>query len=93
MSAPLLLGGLWLALSVATWAVYRRDKGLAQRGQRRTPERTLLLLALVGGWPGALWAMYLHRQRHKASKPGFYVPLWAIVGLWAVAAVVWQVRR
>jgi uncharacterized membrane protein YsdA (DUF1294 family) len=69
--------------------VYRWDKRQAQRGARRISERTLLLLAWVGGWLGALVAVYGHRRRHKAQKASFMVPLWLAVIVWVVGAVYW----
>ena len=41
----------------------------AARGQWRTAENTLHLLALGGGWPGALVAQQLFR--HKSAKRAF----------------------
>jgi len=67
------------ALNLATWATYRLDKARAVRGERRFRERTLLLLAALGGSCGALVAVYGHRHRHKARKAAFVVPLWLIV--------------
>jgi len=78
-------GGLalaYLVASVVTFAVYARDKQAAMRGARRTPERTLHWLALVGGWPGALLAQRL--LRHKTRKPFFRTMLWLTVGLHVV---------
>ena len=66
--APMLLAAA--ALSAIAWAAYRLDKLCARRQWRRIPERTLLLLTLVGG-TGALLGMYAHRQRHKCNKPVF----------------------
>lgn len=69
----LLLAGLNCGLtSLITYAVYVLDKSAARRGRRRVPERTLHLLALLGGWPGALLAQ--RQLRHKTAKPRF---LWA----------------
>lgn len=70
-----------LAWNLITWAAYRVDKARARaaRGARRIPERTLLTMAAIGGSIGALIAVYGHRQRHKAQKLAFVVPLWAIV--------------
>jgi uncharacterized membrane protein YsdA (DUF1294 family) len=60
---------LYLAASGATFLVYARDKRAATAGKKRTAERTLHLLALAGGWPGALLAQRL--LRHKTRKQPF----------------------
>jgi uncharacterized membrane protein YsdA (DUF1294 family) len=61
-----------VALNALAWAAFRVDKALAQRGWRRISERSLLLLAALGGL-GALLGMVAHRQRHKTSKRRFVV--------------------
>lgn len=48
---------------------YAIDKSAARHGNWRTPEATLLLLGLAGGWPGALLAQQW--LRHKTSKTSF----------------------
>ena len=75
----------YAAINVVTWACYRLDKARATRRARRFSERSLLLLAFIGGSLGALVAVYLHRHRHKASKWQFVAVLWTIVVLHAVA--------
>lgn len=45
------------------------DKRRAKKDQWRIKEETLLVWALVGGWPGGIWAM--RRFRHKTSKGSF----------------------
>lgn len=61
---------LWyLAASTVTFFAYAFDKSAAQSGAWRTPEGNLHLLALAGGWPGALLAQQL--LRHKSVKAGF----------------------
>lgn len=74
---PLPLIGLYLLLSLIAYAAYAIDKSAAQRGDWRTQESTLHLLALLGGWPGALLAQ--HRLRHKSSKQAFRIVFWLTV--------------
>ena len=71
---PLLL---YLAISLLTFGLYWRDKRNAWRGERRTPEKTLQLLALLGGWPGALLAQ--QGFLHKTRKWSFQLLFWLIV--------------
>lgn len=61
---------LWYAvLGVLTFGAYWKDKAAAQNGAWRTPESTLHILALTGGWIGAMLAhTYL---RHKSQKQEF----------------------
>ena len=76
----------YLILSFVTFLVYLKDKNAAQKGRWRTPESSLHLFALVGGWPGALIAQKTFR--HKTSKTSFQVVFWITVIL-NVAALVW----
>ncbi len=75
----LALAALYAVASVASFVAYARDKSAARQGRRRTPERTLLLLGLAGGWPGGLAAQQL--LRHKSSKTSFLIKYWLTVGL------------
>lgn len=71
---PLPLSVMYLVLSLLTFVVYAIDKSKAKRGVWRIPEKTLHLLSLVGGWPGALLAQQL--LRHKSSKTSFRIVFW-----------------
>jgi len=62
-----------------TFIVYAVDKAAAMRNAWRNPENTLHLLALAGGWPGALIAQ--QTIRHKLSKPSFQAVFWVTVAL------------
>lgn len=69
VSRPLVLLAWMGLLSLAAFLAHVLDKRAAARGGRRVPERTLHLLALLGGWPGSLAAMSL--VRHKTRKCSF----------------------
>ncbi len=60
-----------------TLIAYRLDKMAAKLSHRRTPEKTLHLLALIGGWPGAIIGQKLFR--HKSKKLSFQVIFWASI--------------
>jgi len=72
---PLGLLGLYAGASLVTFIAYAIDKSAAQSGRWRTQENTLHLLALIGGWPGALIAQ--NRLRHKSRKGSFLLVFWA----------------
>jgi len=73
----LFAAALYAVASAACFIAYALDKSAARQGRRRTPERTLLLLGLAGGWPGGLAAQRL--LRHKSSKTSFLVKFWLTV--------------
>jgi len=64
-------------LSVITFFTYALDKQAAQKGNWRTKESTLHLLALIGGWPGAMYAQ--QKLRHKSVKTEFRETFWVTV--------------
>ena len=66
---PLGVVVLYLSASLAAAIEYRLDKSAAQSGGWRTAERKLHILALIGGWPGALVAQRVFR--HKSRKGSF----------------------
>jgi uncharacterized membrane protein YsdA (DUF1294 family) len=73
---------LWLAsfygvASVACFIAYALDKSAAIERRQRISERTLLLLGLFCGWPGALLAQRM--LRHKSSKTSFLLKFWLTV--------------
>ena len=55
-------------MSLITFAVYYLDKRAARLGRPRTPEVTLHVLELLGGWPGALLAQRLERQGRVSGR-------------------------
>jgi uncharacterized membrane protein YsdA (DUF1294 family)/cold shock CspA family protein len=76
-----------LGMSAITFVAYALDKYAAQTGRWRTPESTLHLLELAGGWPGAWIAQ--QTLRHKSRKPGYRVVFWTMVILHGLAVAAW----
>ena len=79
----------YAAMSVVTFIAYGIDKSSARGGRRRIPERTLHLLALMGGWPGALVAMTIFR--HKRRKASFVIVV-CLIAIVHGATWVWLSR-
>ncbi len=76
----------YLWVSLVTFLVYAFDKWSARNSRWRTPEITLHMLSLLGGWPGALIAQRL--LRHKSAKMSFLVVFW-LSALANCAGLVW----
>jgi uncharacterized membrane protein YsdA (DUF1294 family) len=79
LGLPSAVGIGYVAASVVCFALYAHDKAAARRGDRRTPERHLLLLGLAGGWPGGLLAQQW--LRHKTVKRPFRAWFWITVAV------------
>jgi uncharacterized membrane protein YsdA (DUF1294 family)/cold shock CspA family protein len=75
---------VYFLLSLVTFSVYAVDKIKAHRDEWRVSEKTLHLLELLGGWPGALIAQ--RTIRHKNKKTSFQVIFWIIV---TIHIVIW----
>lgn len=76
---PSLVFFSYLMLSLLTFSFYALDKSAAQDGAWRVPENTLHLLAVSGGWPGALLAQT--SLRHKSRKQPFRSMFWVTVAI------------
>lgn len=74
---PFFVLWLYLGMSALSLGMYALDKSAAKKGGQRTPEKTLHLLSLGGGWPGAMYAQQL--LRHKSSKTSFRIVFWLTV--------------
>jgi uncharacterized membrane protein YsdA (DUF1294 family)/cold shock CspA family protein len=76
-------------LNVLTFFAYWQDKYAAAQGEWRTPENTLHVLSLAGGW----WGAWIAHQvlRHKSRKLAFRETYWltVIIHLSAIAAWLW----
>ena len=82
----LIIAMVYAAASGITFIAYAMDKAAAKADRWRTPESTLLLLGLLGGWPGGLIAQQL--LRHKTKKASFVTLFWISVAA-NVAALLW----
>nr|WP_223257374.1 DUF1294 domain-containing protein [Phormidesmis priestleyi] len=76
-------------MSLVTYALYAKDKSRAQRRQWRTPEQTLHLCELAGGWLGGFIAQRM--LRHKSQKASYQTKFWTIVAVHHIAWLVWLV--
>ena len=63
------------------------DKSKAKRNAWRIPEKTLLLIAFLGGWAGVWLGMEVFRHKTKHFQFKFGVPLIAIIEFIAVCYV------
>ena len=73
VGAPLPLAIYLVGINVLAFAVYGWDKMRSKvQGARRVPEKTLFLLALLGGSVGAILGMRIwhHKTRHWYFKYG-----------------------
>jgi uncharacterized membrane protein YsdA (DUF1294 family) len=87
LSITLILWAYLVLINLATFGAFALDKVAAENRRRRTPETTLLGLALAGGSLGALTAQRF--LRHKTRKQPFRAILIAIAALQVVGAVVY----
>ncbi|WP_151736685.1 DUF1294 domain-containing protein ['Paenibacillus yunnanensis' Narsing Rao et al. 2020] len=63
---------LWFVIiNVIGYVVMAEDKDKARKRRDRVPEKTLFLLAFMGGALGVLIAMY--RKRHKTRHASFRI--------------------
>jgi uncharacterized membrane protein YsdA (DUF1294 family)/cold shock CspA family protein len=83
---PPVLLGFYLAASALAFLVYAMDKSAAASGAQRIRELHLHLLALIGGWPGAMVAQQV--LRHKSVKAEFRAVFWVTVVI-NLAAFLW----
>ena len=70
-------------INLITFIIYGIDKLKAKKGKWRTPESTLLLLAIVGGSIGAWCGMKVwhHKTMHKKFRYGIPLIIAIQIGL------------
>jgi uncharacterized membrane protein YsdA (DUF1294 family) len=77
----------YVLMSALAFSLFWVDKRRAARGQWRVPERTLHVLEMLGGWPGAWVGQRVFR--HKWRKTRYMVVFWAIAGAHLLAWAWW----
>lgn len=70
---------LYGVMGLASFVLYADDKSRAKQGVWRTPEKTLILCDLAGGWIGGFIAQ--RRLNHKISKSSYQGTFWLVVAI------------
>lgn len=79
-------------LCLTSAVMYWLDKRRAECNGQRIPESTLLVVDLLGGWPGGWWSQ--QRFRHKTQKTSFRIRYFlAIGGNLFLIYLLWTVQR
>ncbi len=66
-----IITGYYLIINIVLFCAMALDKKRAIRGRRRVPEKTLFLMAILGGSIGGFVGMFT--QHHKTKHISFYV--------------------
>ena len=74
-------------INLFAFCTYGIDKWKAKKGAWRIPEKTLLLLALIGGSAGAIAGMMCFR--HKTRKAKFMITVPVIFVVEVILLVIW----
>ena len=80
-----LLASYLLIINAAGFGSMLLDKWKAKHHAWRIPERTLLLIAILGGSVGSLLGMHL--VRHKTKHPKFTIGVPLILAVQVVVAI------
>lgn len=74
---PVWVLALYVGLSIVAFIYYGLDKSAARDHRRRVAETTLILIGMLGGWPGAIVGQQVFR--HKTAKVTFRAVFWVSV--------------
>ena len=78
-----------MSINLVTFVIYGIDKQRAKKKQWRISEKTLFVLAILGGSVGALGGMYYFR--HKTQKEAFKFGIPVILAIQMLA--LWWIQR
>ena len=74
-------------INLFAFCTYGIDKWKATKGAWRVPEKTLLILALIGGSAGAIAGMMCFR--HKTRKAKFMITVPVIFVVEVILLIIW----
>ena len=74
-------------INLFAFCTYGIDKWKAKKGAWRVPEKTLLILALIGGSAGAIAGMMCFR--HKIRKAKFMITVPVIFVVEVILQIIW----
>lgn len=74
-----------VAINAFTIAAFAHDKRMSMYGGWRIPEKTLFIMALLGGSPGAFYAARKFRHKTKKRSFRFVMALIIFVQIFALA--------
>ena len=80
--------GYFGLLSLIGFVIMGIDKQRARAKAWRIPEKTLLIIAFLGGGPGSMLGMYIFRHKTKHTKFIILIPLATLLSLFAIYQVI-----
>jgi len=80
----------FLIMGIVGFISMGSDKRKAKKDKQRTPEKTLLLIAALGGSFGSFLGMNVFRHKTKHIKFTVCVPLFLIIHIFIFAFLVWR---
>jgi len=81
-----------LTINAIAFAAYGIDKWKARHGKWRISEKTLILLAFIGGALGALLGMKVFRHKTQHWKFKILVPLALVLWIAGLGYIVWRMN-
>ena len=85
------LAGYLALVNVIAFTTFGADKRRAKKDRWRVPEKTLFLLALIGGSLGALLGMHVFHHKTKHWYFRVFIPLILLIQV-AVPVALWLHR-
>lgn len=89
----MILAAYLLIVNLVAFFMYKLDKSKAKRGQWRIKEKTLIIIAYIGGGLGAHLGMILLRHKTKHISFRILIPLGLLFNIVTVAGIVWLLLR